>query len=448
MKKAVITILGLAGGKYDKKEDKAINYKSKHLYYFENDKKNQKEYSNILPLLISKYSKEYKIIPLFTEEAKAVQSKILVENEKQEDFLNIFDNEYKIEDENNFYNILSLVNNTISKYDKVIFDVTHGFRHLPILATISLIMQNIKSFNKIEKILFAKELTKAEKGVKGEYEIIDLKEYLDLANLSFIITNFKDNYTISENIKVEENKYKPLLESFSKFSKDIMALSMNNLFTNTYPNLMMNIQAIKNDFLLKDELEAIENSFSKIFDYRGKKRYITYFELSKELKEKDYLLQSISLLSEAKGFYIKSSMKKISPEIGNYFEEIEEKIIEIANKTERLEEEEQYYNYYQLNQECKKIYSTKKYHLYQKNRAIYQTFKLIKSKEIIKNIKDNIGFNMSFKNFIWYDLRNKLVHANSLENIRNVKESINNDIKNFEKFCITNDILSQTQQNP
>jgi len=71
----------------------------------------------------------------------------------------------------------------------VIVDVTHGFRYLPILMIIDLIIQNIKQENKIKSILFAKELVKPlkENNFIGEYDIIDLRQYLGLANITYHI---------------------------------------------------------------------------------------------------------------------------------------------------------------------------------------------------------------------------------------------------------------------
>jgi len=215
---------------------------------------------------------------------------------------------------------------------------------MPILVTINLIMINIKDIRKIEHIWFAKGIIKAEIGIQGKYQIIDLKEYLDLANLSFIITNFKDNFTVSTNIKVSNKKYKPLIDGMNQFSRDIMALSMNNLFFNTYPNLNKVIDDIKDDFLLKDDLLNLQSEL-ETFNCKGKKRYEIYYHLAKILNKKNYLLQAVALISEAKGFYLKSSLKHINNKTKKIFQEIEDKIDKGNNDK---------ITYYHLNQDCKK----------------------------------------------------------------------------------------------
>ena len=103
VKKGLITILGLAGGKIDKEDGKllAINFKTKHKYYFENsDIPNEPNYTNTLAFLIDNFGKDYKIVPLFTTEAKLVQSKILDETENKKEWIDkLFDEKYLIKDE-------------------------------------------------------------------------------------------------------------------------------------------------------------------------------------------------------------------------------------------------------------------------------------------------------------------------------------------------------------
>ena len=161
--KAVITILGMVGGS---------DIHQKAVYYFEDKKEDKKEYFNTLPLLIDTYSNEYKIVPFYTKEAKSVNEKVL---EKSNLEFKDFDKKYFIEDDKDFIKLFNIINSAVDEYSELIIDVSHGFRHFPILMIVDLIIQNFKDTSKIKKILFAKEITQFK-----EYEIIDLKEYLDL----------------------------------------------------------------------------------------------------------------------------------------------------------------------------------------------------------------------------------------------------------------------------
>ncbi len=428
MKKAVITILGTIS-KPREGQEKAEYFLSDSLKKDFSLKKDK--YTNMLPLLVDNLQDTYGTIEcIYTEDAKKTQSEVLKYenlNFKIEDKgFYISNTDGDIEAQYSFF--LEKNNEIIEKYDRVIIDVSHGFRHLPILATVNMIMQNIKDPEKIEYIFFAKEIKKFTK-----YEIIDLKEYLDLASLSFLIKNFSDNYTISSNIKIINPIHKELVEDLSNFSKDIMALSANNLFFNSYPKLDKTLEKMQNDLLLKDDIKLLRKEL-EIFKYREHKRYKLYYKLAKNLTQKDYLLQSVALIAEAKGFYVKSSFKSISKKIKKYFEKIEEKI----EKGQKFNKNDKY-TYYQLNQECKKIYSHRyEYLISEKNK----NFKYITNNSIIKEIKNSIGFNKKFKDFIWHDLRNQLVHANSIENIADVKSLIIKEINEFEEYCMTKNILN------
>ena len=56
------------------------------------------------------------------------------------------------------------------KYEKIIIDVSHGFRHLPILMIIDSVIANFDERDRIEKIIFTKQIEENER-----YEIIDLQ---------------------------------------------------------------------------------------------------------------------------------------------------------------------------------------------------------------------------------------------------------------------------------
>jgi len=66
-------------------------------------------------------------------------------------------------------------------------------------------------------ILFTKEIKP-----KEVYEFIDLKRYLDLANIAYALTTFERNYTVASNVKVEDKNFQKLLDDLSKFSQHIL----------------------------------------------------------------------------------------------------------------------------------------------------------------------------------------------------------------------------------
>jgi CRISPR-associated DxTHG motif protein len=423
MKKAIITVLGTVGSKYDSKLEKLVldidTIKSE---YYISSKSKGKKFVNTLPFLIDAYSNEYDIVPIYTNVAKDIQTQVLEKLENLGQYNSIFKEDYKIVNENDFEKVLMQINSILNQYDEIIVDVSHGFRHLPILMTIDLIMQNIKNNKKIDKILFAQEEIKPDKfkKIEGKYKIVDLKDYLDLSNLAFIITNFKDNYTISSNINISNQKYKPLITCMRSFSRDILALSMHNLFHHTLPNLIKEISKIEDDFLLKSDLLDLKEHLTT-FVFSNKKQYELYFEASKELMKKDYLLQSVNLLHEAKLTYLKSAIKSKNSFNYSIIQKIEDKIK--TNPTKDV-------NRYKLLSDLQYIYCN----------TNIKKLNIIDSDDAIK-IKNSLIENRQFIRFLFDDLRNSLAHANSEEERDDVKADVARSVQQFEQMCMKNNIL-------
>ena len=196
MKKVVITILGTEGALYNKKLDRYedMSMKNRASYNFNNKKL---VYHNTFPLLIEFYSNEYDIVAIYTKESKQAQESIL----QQYDIEYNFDNKYYIANPNDNKRFFSIVNSIIKGYDKVIFDVSHGFRHLPLLALISLIVENIENSDKIQNIFFAQE-----KEAFKQYKLIDLKEYLTISNLALVLRSFLSTYKVPD-VDLDEKLY-------------------------------------------------------------------------------------------------------------------------------------------------------------------------------------------------------------------------------------------------
>ena len=259
MKKAVISILGIQNPKYsDNGIAHARDYDHQASYYFEDSSEKPKDYYNTLPLLIEKFSNNYEIIPIYTEDAKLFNQEVLT-------YANLecsFNDDISLIKEREYFEIFTKIDDLMDLYDEIIVDLTHGFRHLPILAIIDLVIQNFNSTKKIDKILFAKEIVKHTPFAKGEYEIVDLKEYLDIANISFVLSSFENNYTIANHIKTKDKDFQDLINMFSLFSEHIMANSLLNLFKgkNSLVEKMNNaIEAIKITDKVKPILSKLEN---------------------------------------------------------------------------------------------------------------------------------------------------------------------------------------------
>ena len=388
-KKAVITILGMIGGN---------DNHNKAMYYFEGNNILQKEYFNTFPLLIENYSQEYVIVPLYTKEAKMVNEKVLHKSEI-ENF--IFEEKYFIDNEKDFAKVFNTINKAIDEFDELIIDVSHGFRHLPILMIVDLIIQNFKDTSKISKILFAKEIVQFK-----EYEIIDLKEYLDLANIAFVLSTFEKNYTVASHIK--SVKYKKLLGELNDFSNDLMALNLGNLFK-TANDLIIELDKVE-EVSIKTQAQSLKKTIEELSDFKGKKRYLVYYELSKNLFDKKYMLLSLALLYESIRMYIKSAIKKEHKQLVEDIEkEFDNDLYKIGDFFKNLDKE------YDYNQKAKKIVDKQQY-------------------TILKKAYDKLGLKELYKNI--NNKRNNLAHANSGVSFDYIEKDIASLLFKYESLAI------------
>ena len=391
-KKAIITILGKAG---------ELDNHTKAKYYFEWEKEVQKEYFNTFPLLIENFSKSYEIVPIYTKDAQNANIKVL---KKENLEFNSFNSNCLIQDDKDFKNIFKIINETITSYQEVIVDVSHGFRHIPILMIVDLIIQNFQDTQKIKKILFAKEILAFK-----EYEIIDLKEYLDLANISFVLTTFEKNYTVASHIK--SVKYNKLLKELNDFSNDLMALNIGNLLK-TSKDLIEELDKI-DDISIKTQAETLKLVIQQLTDFKNKKRYLVYYQLSKNLFEKEYMLLSLALLYESIRMYIKSYIKN--------------KHLDLVEDIER-----------QLNHDLYKIGD------FFKNLSWRSYSQFLKQNKTKLNIieSDYIKLANSYPSRLkqlYSDIdkkRNNLAHANSNGKFEDIKKSINDLLINYENLAI------------
>jgi len=443
MKKAVITILGTIGRDSNKK----VTYNSK----ITNIKSTLD--INTFPILIKNFSKEYEIVALHTDEAKKVQTEVVENDHEIKDFESKFKDEWKIENDTEFDDVFSKIDKLMSGYDKIIIDVSHGFRHLPILLMVDAVIHNIKDIDKIEMIIFAKEIKARE-----EYELIDLKRYLDLANIAYALTAFEKNYTVANSVKVSDSKLNDFLKDLSDFSKHILANSLDKLLKDTNKKRSITTQLIGNiNILLKREedifgnlkrlLENIKRHLEEIKGYTDKPDHEKIFYIAQNMYDKGYLLNSITLLSEAIGMYCTLALKSLDDTIKKAIDEYETKAKSQKNN-ERL-----IFKLYDLYSQSKVLYKVDnhkdtfmkiKYSYNSKNRAEYEDWNDMVEK-ITEKIKQEINKDKRITKLIETidNIRNNLAHANSSKRLEDVDKEIKKALQDFKTLCIEKNIESR-----
>jgi hypothetical protein len=295
----------------------------------------------------------------------------------------------------------------------------------------------------VEQILFAKEIE-----VFKEYEIIDIKRYLDLANISYALNTFDRNYTGVANIKVSDNQLNEFLQNLSQFSKHILANSLDELLRDTNrktsltKRLISEIEKLQNsenstfknlDRLLNKTLKHIK----EIDSLKSKIAYEKVYGLSKNMFKKGYLLNSITLLSEAMGMYCAEGLKLLSPTIKEKIDFYEK------NATSQKNNERQNYKIYELYNQSKQFYK-----LHVDYNGIFLNIKRDTNwnkemEEITTNIKDKLSKNEELSELIIEidNIRNNLAHANSSKRLEDVEQEIEKVLKNFEDLSINRDVL-------
>lgn len=302
-KTAVITILGIQGQKENIKIEGCARY-----YFTSESADKSQEFFNTLPLLADKFGAE-NIVPIYTAEAREFNEAVMAH---YANFQINFNDDYKIVDEKNFEALFEIFERAIddlvkSGVGKIIFDVTHGFRHLPLLALVDLLIQNFSNVSQIDQILFAKEIEKFKL-----YEIIDLRQYLDIANIAFVIAAFSQNYTLAQHIKTK--KFESLVNVLNDFSNNILSLNIAKL-KSSHGELIKELDMI-DDIALISRAKDLKDRLNKICDWSDS-AYVFRYKLAKDMFEKGYLLQSLVLLFESVNSYIVSVFEKNIPLIFN-----------------------------------------------------------------------------------------------------------------------------------
>lgn len=452
MKKAVISILGLVGHTQRKPYilEGEIKYRienknelDKALYYFDDDLKKRfprlkkQKYFNMLPLLITNFE-NYEHACVYTKLSLKIQQALLVHEhivfKVEENGLFISENSKEKEAEYAYF--LDEINKLIQKYDRVIVDMTHGFRHLPILAIINLIIQNIQDSEKVEAIFFAKEIRQHK-----EYEIIDLKEYLELANLSSMLSSFNQNYTVSTNVNFSNGLYQELAEELNQFSHHFLSNSLKPLIEGTIIENIINnlefLQTKKSVENFKEYIEEIKKHLRDIRQLKYENEWIRLYKLSKIMDERGYQLNAITLLFEAVGLYCLDALGKIQ----GVSERVETYKKYIASKKRPLH----IYSLYTMTNQSRVIVKIKENFKIGDGRLFIDSQEM---KNTIIEYLETVEELDAFKRFIesLEGLRNNLAHGNTSFTLEDVKFIYTRELKRFEKFTINENIFKSAKE--
>lgn len=304
----IISILGLAGKNFTKStysKDLDLPLKSGNFY-------------NSTHCLIDSFDKSATYTFIGTQESIALH-KSLFENLPH--FKDIFDKYTPIEIasdgiEDIFHHILESITSTQSQ--NIILDITHGFRHQPIIASSASTLAQINT-NKSITIIFAKEIEKGK-----TYQYISLDKYLQINLIAISLQTFAKTLTVPQISGIDTNKY-PFIGTLYKFSNALHANAFAEIF-GLLKDTKNELQKIKNGIRFKgldkilEEVEKILDRFVAIQKHPTK--YKQYYEISLLMNEMGYYLIAITYIREAIPLYVLDRVEDFTKKGTRYYDQI------------------------------------------------------------------------------------------------------------------------------
>lgn len=350
---------------------------------------------------------------------------------------------YEILDEIHDYPaIFRQLSDILAKEQEIVVDISHSFRHIPSLMMVDMILENIERPGKIRHILFAKELVPSRK-----YVIVDLREYLTLANVSYALAGFTKNYTIATTVRTVDELYQALLNELAVFGDHILANSLEALI---FPNdgnpsvakkILSIIEQVKVHETTKDlihplvpALDEIAGHMKETLRQADKPRDERYYHFATTMFSKGYLLNALTLVNEAAAAYCVEGFRNME-ETKPYIQAFERAIEQGENPN--------IYNYYELSNILKNIVKLgnrySKQYRYETNTTIADT--------MIEHVRDSVNRNyretQTLRDFLFDcdNTRNNLAHANSAQRLDDVRNKIKNLLIDYENICMFDDPL-------
>lgn len=199
--------------------------------------------------------------------------------------------EYIEIEDNSLDDIFEKVLEILQHHDEILLDITHGFRHQPIMAIFASTLAQFLERRDL-RIIFAKEVVQYQ-----EYSYIFLDEYIEITQISLLLTGFIRTLNF---IPVKSMK---LLNSqiFEEFSE--------SLLSNDIKGVEKNYALLKNELAglqANEELKHIANLIGKVEEELKLLDMLPFFEpyqkymvLSKLTVDKNYLIVSLAYVFES-----------------------------------------------------------------------------------------------------------------------------------------------------
>lgn len=274
MPKTIISILGTAGRDFKTKEPSLVHYDCAIF------SRECGEYHNATDVLLQHYDDVFYFIG--TQFAIDFQKKLLNFRGRECHFVVVQDDSL----DDVFEKVLEL----LATHDDVLLDVTHGFRHQPIMAIFASTLSQFLERKSLQ-IVYAKVLDNT------HYEYIYLDNYVEISQISLLLTGFIRtlNFIPVHNMKLVNNKV------FENFSKSLLANDLRGVQKH-YTLLQNELKKLEGNVALShlSELLAKVKDELKVLDgFNGLEKHKKYLVLSSMTVEKNYLVVALAYVFES-----------------------------------------------------------------------------------------------------------------------------------------------------
>ena len=410
----IIAILGKAGGK-----DKFASYSKDSALTI--DKLKNGEFINSTHCLMESFGESATYTFLGTSESIKHHKDIFANLSQCKAIFEKYSPVESSDIEDIFHQILESIKS--AKENNIILDITHGFRHQPIIASFASTLGQINTKKSIT-LLFAKEIEQGKK-----YQYISLEKYSQISLIALSLQTFVQTLSVP-NMGLKE----PFIIALSEFSKSLHANAFNEIFANL-DKAKSALQNAKNS----DSFKGLDNILSKaeeilrIFEHikNTKENYEKYYKFAELMHTKRYYLISATYISEAILLYALERFRhkgfKYKPNFNMYHQTNAIKLFIHLCATPQQNQ-----NYTKVKdiayQKCKKVFSE-------------DEFDTLES-DIRNNRLNDIIYLQQFITQIT-NIRNDLVHinANKDNNISAIPIQVQILLKDFKEKCLDKDFL-------
>ena len=289
MPKTIISILGTSGAYFNHKdctpqrhENGGIKYQSA-LYRAGVLGKEDATHKNATEFLLEHY--EGKFFFIGTQCAISFQQTILsgALEGKDVSYIEIGDNSLN--------DIFEAVLALLQEHDDIVLDITHGFRHQPIMAIFASTLSQFLHREELE-IIFAKEVETFK-----IYEYIYLDTYVDVTQISLLLTGFIRtlNFIPVQSMKLLDNRV------FENFSKSLLSNDLRGVEKH-YAKLHQELQTLKANASLSHItglLDKVELELEPLSHFGELDKHTRYLTLAQMTADKNYLIVALAYVFES-----------------------------------------------------------------------------------------------------------------------------------------------------